>query len=70
MSGLTRQGKDILDFYDSGMRVDVIAVVLNIPETVIRAVIRAYAGTGNRRDMLDELLPDSLMTSTSTGGWL
>ena len=70
MSGLTKIGKDILDFYDSGLSVDVIAVVLHVPESIIRAVIRSYAGTGQRSDMLDELVPDRQLTSASPDGWL
>lgn len=70
MSGLTKTGKDILDFHDSGLSIDVIAAVLNVSESIIRVVIKAYAGTGDRGDMLDELLPDRLLPSVKTDGGL
>lgn len=70
MSGLTKIGKDILDFHDSGLSIDVIAAVLNVSESIIRVVIKAYDGTGARVDMLDELLPDCLLLPTKTDGRL
>jgi hypothetical protein len=70
VSGLTKIGKDILDFHDSGLSIDVIAAVLNVSESIIRIVIKAYAGTGDRGDMLDELLPDRLLPSAKPDGRL
>lgn len=70
MSGLTKIGKEILDFHDSGLSVDVIAAVLNVSESIIRVVIKAYAGTGDRPDMLEELVPDCLLASASPVGRL
>jgi hypothetical protein len=70
MSGLTKIGKEILDFHDSGLSVDVIAAVLNVSESIIRVVIKAYAGTGQRGDMLDELVPDCLLAPALADGHL
>lgn len=70
MSGLTKIGKDILDFHDSGMSVDLIEVVLQVPASAIRSVVSAYAGTCERGDVLDELLPDRLLTTAAADGRL
>lgn len=70
MSGLTKIGKEILDFHDSGMRPDVISVVLHVPIAVIDMTIRRYAGTADHHDVLDELLPDCLRASAPADGHL
>jgi hypothetical protein len=68
MSGLTRLGKDILDFYDSGECVDLIATVLNVSTDDVRTVVREYDGTGDRHDFLDDLLPERLLPWAPTDG--
>lgn len=64
MNGLTKIGKDILDFHDSGLGTDVISAVLHVPVAVIDWTIRRYAGTADHHDVLDELLPDCLSVRT------
>lgn len=68
MSGLTRLGKDILDLHDSGEPADLIAAVLRVSLGDVRSVIRDYAGTGDRHDFLDELMPDRLLVSATADG--
>ncbi|WP_242095468.1 hypothetical protein [Sphingomonas sp. CROZ-RG-20F-R02-07] len=65
MSGLTKLGGEILDFHDSGMAPDLIAVVLKVPEAIVRSIINAYAGTTDHADVLEELAGGALPAPTT-----
>lgn len=66
MSGLTKVAKDILDFHDSGMASDLIAVVLRVPVDLVRSTVRLYQDTAVSRDALEELLPDTTRPNSAS----